>query len=417
MGKSVHDAASSSQAESSRSVVKDAAGKHKVRSRGAAATKQPQLASSCSKGAKLGAVVKCARCGVLSSHAPWHQTEQLVDKRGASRDVPVGTACQPCGSNHEEGFGYMQWEKYAKDYNENAIFKQRVDESERVSRGGPKSFEDNFVAKKATVELEVRTPVVMLTEADLKKEMTWNRLPKNLNSIPQIKVPKKDALLGSTATEDDEQDNFETFFCFRDPSKPYREGSLVERFGVSISQKAIGKQIWSGQGQAVASNLVMDQSELMNLACVSNGFQKIDSLGEFKSKRSSTAVSRRRLKLAPALVSVGDAGDDQDDGSQGGGDSSADSDAGQQDLQADGCDNSSDCHEDEAAASDHAKPEAIGASGMQRGLLKASPAKSIAASATSGRRPLARSYGQEDVTSTVGSAIDDETLDYMLEGA
>jgi hypothetical protein len=119
--------------------------------------------------------------------------------------------------------------------------------------------------------------------------MEWSRLPKNMKSVCSVQVPSRSSILpdcsqgsGNTKTLETE-----TVFCFRDPAKPYREGTLVQAVGISMSQNAMVEQYWKVQGCAMAHKEVHDLDRALNMCGVMDTFHRMTTLDEFKAKQSA----------------------------------------------------------------------------------------------------------------------------------
>ncbi|CAK0808690.1 unnamed protein product, partial [Prorocentrum cordatum] len=154
---------------------------------------------------------------------------------------------------------------------------------------------DSQVHKTASTTLELKTPVVVLTAKDLMREMEWQRLPKHIKSITTVKMPKQSMMIPSSSAGSASRADYDELFCFRDPSRPFREGNLVQTIGVSIEQSALAEQFWGGQACKMAEKTSRELDVQLGLNGVADTYHTMQTLDEFKKTREVKKLPRSNL--------------------------------------------------------------------------------------------------------------------------
>ncbi|CAK0844862.1 unnamed protein product, partial [Prorocentrum cordatum] len=154
---------------------------------------------------------------------------------------------------------------------------------------------DSQVHKTASTTLELKTPVVVLTAKDLMREMEWQRLPKHIKSITTVKMPKQSMMIPSSSAGSASRADYDELFCFRDPSRPFREGNLVQTIGVSIEQSALAEQFWGGQACKMAEETSRELDVQLGLNGVADTYRTMQTLDEFKKTGEVKKLPRSNL--------------------------------------------------------------------------------------------------------------------------
>ena len=215
---------------------------------------QSQQAAAASSSTKLrpGQVLKCLRCKGISSSKRWFETAMMTVKHGDPLEQAVADKCLDCGTLHKDGFGHLSWEEFAQ----RPLDDMEVREAEVVARGGEPSFMPAKVADESRIFLEVRHPVQVLNDTELKKAMGLQRLTKHMKSVPHIVVPRLVPTKSKTpqqpkegCTDDDSEGNSATerLWCFADPRQRFRTGSIVQIIGATRTME----NTEAGLGRAV----------------------------------------------------------------------------------------------------------------------------------------------------------------------
>eukprot|EP00959_Pyramimonas_sp_CCMP1952_P393587 8246925-Pyramimonas_sp.AAC.1 len=115
--------------------------------------------------------------------------------------------------------------------------------------------------------------------------MEWQRLPKHIKSITTVKMPKQSMMIPSSSAGSASRADYDELFCFRDPSRPFREGNLVQTIGVSIEQSALAEQFWGGQACKMAEKTSRELDVQLGLNGVADTYHTMQTLDEFKKTR------------------------------------------------------------------------------------------------------------------------------------
>ena len=174
----------------------------------------------------------------------------------------------------------MDWVYFATHSDEE--LKASVAEAQEALQTGVVQCLPSSVSDTSSFDVEVRTNVVILTEAELARETSKPKLPKYMKSVPTLTLRKP------TANGQVEE---ETVYAFCDPSQPFRTASLVQRHGVSCGQQRLGKQVWANQGQSLFSSIASKIGEENKLVHERKGLL---SLTEWLDERGLGSPQRRR---------------------------------------------------------------------------------------------------------------------------
>ena len=102
---------------------------------------------------------------------------------------PTGSACFDCGDLHHEGFGRLTFAEFAVKCDTDKDLQNAVMQAESSKRGAPQSWVAGECFDWESEVVDVRQSCQILNEEELRKAMKVAKLPKNMKSIPSMKVP------------------------------------------------------------------------------------------------------------------------------------------------------------------------------------------------------------------------------------
>lgn len=227
---------------------------------------------------KLGSVMKCCRCNGLSTQKRWFRTTSVVDKRGTKHDHAMGPACFECGTIHEEFFNHLGWEAFCEACQGPLL--TSFEEAKLVNAGAEPTCTDISVNSACEVFVEVRSPVQILNEQELKKALGVTRLPQHLKSVPTLNLPK-----AAPGESQDDTTEDEKVYCFLDPQQSYRTACITQRFGCTMTTSRLPRQMWEGQASAQLSTLVAADEEKYQTDMVLGKKKDLKLLSDFVDER------------------------------------------------------------------------------------------------------------------------------------
>lgn len=247
-------------------------------------------AASASRASATSSACKCQRCGRLSGATRWWETSKQLDKKQVMKEVAVGNRCFDCGDLHSRAFGHLSWEGFC-EHGDDELVVENVKQAEESKNGHPKSFPTSAVMFGHGIALELRSSALVLNEAELKKKLGLSRLPKNLKSIPTVSLPK---VAGDELKQAQGRIEYETFYCFKDPSMPFRTASVIQAIGAQMQEPKLNEQLWERQAESV-----MQQSATSTLT-TTEGNKIIEShrhlldLDDFVTQRSANKPNKKK---------------------------------------------------------------------------------------------------------------------------
>lgn len=235
---------------------------------------------------------KCLKCGRLSSTTRWYEVSRQLDKRATMKEVAVGPKCFDCGDLHSRAFGHLKWEAWCQ-HSSDAVVSENIKEAEDSKVGQPKAFPMSSVLVGHGVALEVRSSALVLNEAELKKKLGVSRLPKNMKSIPTVLLP--------IAVDDDlrharGQVEYETCYCFKDPSQPFRTAAVVQTLGARSEEPQLVEQLWARQGMSVMQQAASATLAKTEGSKIISAHKNLLDLGEFVEQRTSVKQATKKRK-------------------------------------------------------------------------------------------------------------------------
>lgn len=261
-----------------------------------------KASSGSSAPARSGQVLKCLKCNGLSSQRKWFRS---TPGKG-SDELPLGTACFECGSVHREGFSHMSWEDFCEAAQKD--LKGAVDEAVVLRSGnGTPSFLPANVETTRDVSIEIRTPVQIVTAAQLRAAFGRSKLPAHMKSVPTLNLPLRgdEAASGSSGSGATER-----VFCFSDPKEPYRTAVIVERIGVSSRTPQLRQQLWGGQADALVESLAAKQASSSHSGSIQEA-KKLQTLEQFVEERGGK-LNKKKGGQARSSKAKGSKGDGSD---------------------------------------------------------------------------------------------------------
>lgn len=93
------------------------------------------------------------------------------------------------GNSPAAAFEFLSFQEFPQQ--SQSELKEAADEALDVKSGKAATFTQSEVQTTREISLELRTPIQILTAAELKSAMGRNRLPTHMNSVPTLELPAK----------------------------------------------------------------------------------------------------------------------------------------------------------------------------------------------------------------------------------
>ena len=120
-------------------------------------------------------------------------------------------------------FSWLGWGTYCSEHQTSPAFKKKVADAEASKGDADTSVKSLMIAR-----VEISTFAVVLSEAELLKELGLARLPSHMRSIPTLEAPCVHSSDMSAAAV---EQTTETVFCFRDERQPRRVATPIYAIG------------------------------------------------------------------------------------------------------------------------------------------------------------------------------------------
>jgi hypothetical protein len=226
----------------------------------------------------------------MSNKADWDDYAVVLGRAGEEKTYATGDRCLKHGKLFAEMFcDVMGWEDFCSKCQSNIKFKNLVDAAGENDNDEEVDGSSNHVNLRTDTQCYIETynDAEILSEEALKTKLGVKKLPPNMKSVPELRIPVlKEGENGLGVLE------FETRYAFGSATGESQSARIVMRHGVNLESSSFaGAAKFSGYGDARFAKMTADIAASTNWKALTK--TSLEPLQSFLERKGALETPQR----------------------------------------------------------------------------------------------------------------------------